>query len=74
MIIESVILFTDILILAILVCHSLYERKNDKTNNKIVATKSITKKERELTDEEKRDLEILDMIEKYDGKSIRKEE
>ena len=76
MTIENLILFTDLVILFTLLVHLFFcEEKATKSEvKKTVCDAFFGRKESEISQEEKRDREILEMIERYDGKRVRKEE
>lgn len=72
MITDAVIIIIDIIILVVIVLHSVYtyrcEKKSD--NKKCVVNTGFfrrKKQEKELTQEQKRDIEVLRLIERYDG-------
>ncbi len=65
----------------IFICFSLFRKKEylsgeKKNKNSFVNTvfDAFFGKDEKISEEEKRDREILDMIERYDGKSVRRKE
>ncbi len=75
---EALILFADLVILFTLLVHLFYSedkpQKEKREFKKTVCDAFFGGKETEISEEEKRDREILEMIERYDGKSVRKED
>ena len=72
MITDAVIIMIDIIILAVIIFHSAYtyRREKESVNKKNIVNSGFLKRkkyEKELTEEEKRDIEVLRLIEKYDG-------
>jgi len=72
---QLIILITDLMIFCVLIFHSFFQKtpKGEKSEVKKILSDTFFGKEEKMSEEEKRDREILEMIEKYDGKSIRKE-
>ena len=83
MTVENINLIINLLILFfIIIMYCSFLRKegflknenNKKNSFSNIVFDAFFGKEEKLSEEEKRDMEILDMIERYDGKSVRRKE